>query len=76
MAIDPRQFSAPPAGAASKKNQNLVRRSQDLLRNTRSLSDTPNIINNQVNATINLVTKRFPERLERAGTNIVINTVT
>ena len=76
MAIDPRQFSVPAAGAASQKNQNLVKRSQDLLRNTRSLSDIPNIVNNQVNATINLVTRRFPERLEQAGTNIVINTVT
>jgi len=76
MAIDPRQFSAPAAGAASKKNQNLVKRSQDLLRNTRDLSDIPNIINNQVNSTINLVTKRFVPRLEQAATNIAINAVT
>lgn len=75
MAIDPRQFSVPPAGAASQKNQNLVKRSQDLLRNTRSLSDIPNIVNNQVNSTINLVTKRFPERIENAATNIAINAV-
>jgi len=76
MAIDPRKFTAPVAGSkTAARNAALVRRSADLLRNSGSILNAPNILKAQVNATINNTVRRVPGRLKKAANNIAINAV-